>query len=163
MKTRKRVQYCPLPHDRPLTGSESGTVCKLLDRILVVVDPAAAAHPCIDKAMHMAPTGSTVELYARDAELNLSESWAGESRVAEYKEIQRQRQLQELERLAAPLRLAGLRVETTCERGRPLEDGIRQHIIRTRPDLVIAQCPVGGVALQLLQQIDCELLVMNPC
>ncbi|MEO8307358.1 MAG: universal stress protein [Pseudomonadota bacterium] len=107
-------------------------------RILVVVDPTATTHPCIQKAMRIArATASTVELYVCEAELNLPESWAGESRLTEYWQITRQRQLEELNRLAAPLRAAGIEVETVCERHPPLEEGIGRHIVHSRPDLVV--------------------------
>lgn len=109
-----------------------------LRRILVVVDPTAQQQPALDKAALLAArSGSSLELHVCDVDDQTPDSWAGGSRMEEYRELRRQRQLQEFDRLAAPLRASAMRVDTSWQWHAPLERGIGHHVIRSQPDLVI--------------------------
>jgi universal stress protein E len=156
-------QLCPLHDDhRPQ-----------LRKILVVVDPTASTHPCVQKAARIAQAcGAALELYMCDAERDLPLGWnQGEDHRAQ-RETRRAGLLSALERLAEPLRAAGLVVRTECEWSVPLEHGIGQHVIRTRPDLVVKDThhheltPThGSVALTdwtLIRLLDVPLLLVKP-
>jgi universal stress protein E len=111
-----------------------------LRRILVVVDPTVHQQPALEKAVRIATRhGSRLELYVCDVEQQLPESWAGGSRFEHYRELRRERLLEELGALARPLRASGLAVEIVCEWHAPLEQGIGEHAIRTQPDLVVKE------------------------
>lgn len=107
-------------------------------RILVVVDPTTREQPAVQKAARLAAaSGASLELYVCDVEQAVPESWSGPSRSHEFRELRRQRLLEELERHAQPYRSLGLTVDVACEWHAPLEEGIGHHVIRARPDLVI--------------------------
>jgi universal stress protein E len=125
-------------HPRYLRYTERGTSGELIQKILVVVDPTAIRHPCIDKAARLAECfGSTVELYICDVDQSLPESWAGGTTLAQYRGVLRERRLAMLESLAAPLRARGIHVLTESHWHAPLERGIVDHAIRTQADLVV--------------------------
>jgi universal stress protein E len=82
----------------------------------------------------------------------------------------RERNLQELEYLARPLRERGLEVTTVAEWHPPLEEGIGHHVIRTNPDLVIKEthwhAAMPRVSLTrtdwiLIRQIPAPLLLVR--
>ncbi|MEO8065184.1 MAG: universal stress protein [Pseudomonadota bacterium] len=143
-----------------------------IEKILVVVDPTAVEHPCVEKAARIAARlGSSIELYICDDVQSLPDSWAGTSKQAEYRELRRQRFAEALVDLATPLRARGLIVTTLCEWGVPLEKGIGEHVVRTRPDLVIKDThrhrlptrgPVTSTDLRLISQIPAPLLLVRP-
>lgn len=112
----------------------------MIENILVVVDPTATSHPCVDKAARIAQGfGSTLELFIGDVEQG------GGSTFLDYRKNLRERRLATLETLAAPLRARGIHVRTESQWHVPLEQ-------------------VGAVstASQVLEQTDCDLLVMTP-
>lgn len=85
-------------------------------KILVVVDPAVHAQPALEKAARLAlRCAARLELYVCDVEQDLPESWADGGRSDEFRDLKRRRLLEELERLAAPLRERGLAVDCLCE------------------------------------------------
>lgn len=109
-----------------------------LRKIMVVVDPTAHAQPALRKALRIAAgCRSSLELYVCDTQQNIPESWAGGARADEYREMMRRRLLEELNRLAEPIKAQGLQVNTVCEWHALLEQGIGHHVIRSRPDLVV--------------------------
>jgi universal stress protein E len=138
-------------------------------RILVVVDPVADAHPCIEKAARIALTcRSELEMYICDAEQDFKPEFPdlGLAWAVRHEEL-----LEKLDRLAMPLRERGLAVDVKCERGASLEQGIGYHVLRTRPDLVVKDThrhgsPArGNVALTdwiLMRQISVPLLLVRP-
>lgn len=141
-------------------------------RILVVVDPTTREQPGIEKAARLAAaSGAGLELYVCDIEQQVPESWSGPSRSQEYRELRRQRLLEELQHLAAPYRARGLAVDVGCEWHAPLEEGIGHHVIRTRPDLVIKSTQRHPAAPRvamtrtdwtLIRQVPAPLLLMGP-
>lgn len=132
-------------------------------RILVVVDPTAYTHPVLEKAARLAANcGSSLELYICDEGQSPPESWAGESRKGEYRELMRKRHLQDLERLASPLRAQGLAVTTASEWHAPLHEGIGHHVIRTMPDLVIKETHPHGAMPSTFSRTDWLLIRQLP-
>ena len=141
-------------------------------RILVVVDPTTQQQPALDKAVRIAAhCGSSLELYVCDVDQDIPDSWAGGSHLKEYRELRRQRLLEELAALAKPLRVRGLAVECVCEWHAPLEQGIGHHVIRTRPDLVVKDThghpPLSHAVLSrtdwnLIRQVPAPLLLVHP-
>lgn len=106
-----------------------------IQKILVVVDPAAVRHSCIEKGARLAlGLGSTLELYICDSDDNVAESWTS---LSQYRSMLRERRLALLEALAAPIRERGVHVRTESEWHAPLEQGIVEHAIRSRADLVL--------------------------
>lgn len=141
-------------------------------RILVVVDPTAREQPALQKAARLAAaSGASLELYVCDIEQQVPESWSGPSRSQEYRELRRQRLLEELQHLAEPLRARGLKVDVGCEWHAPLEEGIGHHVIRTRPGLVIKSTQRHPAAPRvamtrtdwtLIRQVPAPLLLVGP-
>ena len=111
----------------PLTEHTAAAAVPTIAKILVVVDPTATVHPCIEKAVRIATRlGSALELYICDADEH-----------SENREHRRQQFAEMLVELAAPLRARGLIVTTVCEAHAPLPRGIGEHVVRSKPDLVI--------------------------
>ena len=147
---------------------EAGTAGSLA-RILVVVDPTANSHPCIDKAARVALScHSKLELYIcdvdQDAEPEIPDR--GLAQAVRHDEL-----LEKLDSLAMPLRARGLEVNVTCERHAPVEQGIGYHVLRTRPDLVVKDThrnqfsALGPTMLTdwiLMRQIPAPLLLVRP-
>ncbi|MEO8019780.1 MAG: universal stress protein [Pseudomonadota bacterium] len=130
-----------------------------IERILVIVDPTATEHPCIEKAARIAVgLGSPIELFICDVE-------------PADREQRRRNLLEQLSDLAAPLRERGLIVSVEYQWHAPLERGITQHVIRTKPGLVVkdahrhsalAQSPVTQTDLMLMSLIPVPLLLVRP-
>jgi len=150
----KPDQLCPAASHSALSGLRS---------ILVVVDPTASLHPCVDKAARIAQaSGAALELYICDAESD------------DHRAVREQRRaglLSALERLAEPLRARGLVVNTECERRVPLEHGIARRILSTQPDLVVKdshhhQQPTRGILTRtdwiLIRLLEKPLLLVRP-
>jgi universal stress protein E len=145
----------------PLEDLAAPAVIPSIEKILVVVDPTASAHPCIEKAVRIAARlGSALELFICDAEQSPPES----------RELRRQQFAETLVELAAPLRARGLIVTTACEHQSPLEQGIGEYVIRTKPDLVIKDThrdrstARGAFALTdwtLINQVPANLLLVR--
>jgi universal stress protein E len=130
----------PAPHPHAVRHAERGSFQAAIQKILVVIDPTASEQPALEKAARIAAScRGSLELYVCDVEQDIPESWVGGSRSAEYREILRQRLLQDLGRLAGPLRARGLDVTTVCEWHAPVEEGIGHHVIRTQPGLVVKE------------------------
>jgi universal stress protein E len=104
----------------------------VIENILVVVDPTATSHLCIEKAARLAQGfGSTLELFIGDVEQG------GGTAFLDYRKRLRKQRLAVLEALAVPLRERGLHVKTESQWHVPLEQGIVEHAIRNRVDLVV--------------------------
>jgi universal stress protein E len=133
-------------------------------RILVVVDPTADTHPCVEKAARLAlGCGATLELFVCDVhqENDAAERTAREDRA-----------LGMLQQLARDLRPRGLEVDCRCEWHAPLEIGIGLRAIRTNADLVVkdthrhALTALGGgyglTDWTLIRQLAVPLLLVRP-
>jgi universal stress protein E len=137
---------------------------RIIERILVVVDAGASAHPCVSKAARIAEgCGATLELYVCDT--------LQEGDVAE-RAARDERALALLDRLASDLRARGLTVETHSEWHAPLEQGIGLRVLHSNPDLVVKDTHQhhlapsrGGYGLTdwtLIRQIPVPLLLVRP-
>jgi universal stress protein E len=132
-------------------------------RVLVVVDPTAATHPCIDKATRIAlHCGAEIELYVCDTgQDGPGVSAARQARLDQHRHA--------LEQLARPLRAQGLTVETCSEWNAPLELGVGLHVIRTQPDLVVkdshrhepSRAPITFTDWILIRQVPAPLLLVR--
>ena len=141
-----------------------------LQRIMVVVDPASVAQPALDKAVQIAMRfNSSLELYVGDVQQDIPESWVGDARSREYKDLMRKRAQDELRRLAAPVASLGLKVSAAFEWDAPLQQGIEHHVFRTRPDLVVKErhrhalvgTSVSRTDWILIQQVAAALLLVH--
>ena len=141
-----------------------------LERILVVVDPGAVAQPALEKAVQVAMHfNSSLELYVDDIQQDIPESWVGDARSREYRDLMRKRAQDELQRLAGPVRGRGLQVSATYEWQAPPQQGFGQHAFRTRPDLVVKerhrQAPAGTSVSRtdwiLIQEVPAALLLVH--
>jgi len=135
-----------------------------ITHILVVVDPTASEHPCVDKAARIAAgCGATLELFVCDVQQD------GEPSERNLREEQA---LALLERLAAGLRARGLTVEYRTEWHAPLEQGIGLRVLHSNADFVVKDThrhPLapgrGGYGLTdwtLIRQIPVPLLLVRP-
>jgi universal stress protein E len=165
------VSSIPGPHPAALRYAERHFSHRAIQKIVVVVDPTASAHPCIEKAARIAAScKSSIELYVCDVEQGIPDSWAGGDAATRYRALRRKQYLDELERLAAKLRLRGIAVTCAYEYYSPVEHGITKHVISTRPDLVLKtlqrRFPVPGSGLtdtdrNLIRLLDAPLLLVR--
>ena len=108
-----------------------------LENILVIVDPTAEQHPCVEKAALLAlKLAARLELYVCDTKASR------EARLAAHMREQSDRPFvidlkSKLEYLAAPLRERGLDVTTEVECGDPLHVALVDRAQRTTADLVV--------------------------
>ena len=126
----------------------------MIENILVIVDPTAASHPCIEKAARIAlGFGSTLDLFICDVEQG------GGAAFADYRQKLRERRLSMLEALAAPLRAQGIHVKTDSQWHVPLESA--PHLA---DEVVSAQERTAARERQRteVEQTDCDLLAVKP-
>jgi universal stress protein E len=128
----------PALHPHAFRYAERCAGENVIQKILVVIDPTAIAHACLEKAARLASAcGASLELFICESDEDLPESWAGGTTLAQYRGIARERRIAQLAALAAPLRASGLSVNTSIEWHAPLAEGIVQHAIRSAADLVV--------------------------
>jgi universal stress protein E len=137
---------------------------RLMHKILVVVDPTASRWPSVEKAARIARgVGAALELYVCDVDQDVPEGRSDASGIADHRARLRARRLETLERLAVPLREAGLTVTTAAEWHAPLEEGIGHHVIRTAPDLVVKDTHWrAAVPRAMLTRTDTNLIRQIP-
>ncbi len=105
-------------------------------RILVVVDPTALAHPAIERAAWLARAApSTLELFICDYVSNLADT--RDDKTADARATRLARYKARLEQLAGPLVAEGLKVTVDCRWDRPLHDGIVRKAVDSGADLVV--------------------------
>jgi universal stress protein E len=130
-------------------------------RILVAVkDPGANSLPAVAKAARIARAcGAHLELFhALKASVWANNSTAYETALLDLQRTQRQQYLQRLGRIAARVRLHGIKVSTTVEYDYPAYDAIVRQARTTSADLIVASRGAGG----LLRLTDWELLRQSP-
>jgi len=135
-------------------------------RILVAVkDPAARSSPAVAKAAQLAKAfGSKIELF-HDLTTTLYSGFPGgiDSDAPAFQREHQAARLEQLEKLAAPLRHRGLRVSTAAEWDYPAHEAIVRRAIATKADLIVAQQHPGKHRLTwLLRYADWELLRLSP-
>lgn len=133
-------------------------------KILVVVDPTARDHACVEKAARIAAgVGADLELFVCDI---LQEDDSATRAARDEQAIAL------LQTLAAPLRGRGLGVECRTEWHSPLEQGVGLRVLRSNADLVVKDthhhaidAVGGGYGLTdwtLIRQIPVPLLLVRP-
>lgn len=135
-------------------------------RILVAVkDPAARRQPVVQKAAQLAAgLGAQLELFHAICEpLFVDAALMTGKPLKTVEDEWRQRHLERLERIAAPLRASGLKVTTTCEWDHPAFEAVVRRAQHARCDLIVAERHAKKhVAPWLLRFNDWELLRRSP-
>jgi universal stress protein E len=151
-------------HPDALRYAERAVGHNVIQKILVVVDPAAQVHACIEKASRLAMSfGSTIELFVCDVDQAVPDNVAGSTTTAQFRGLMREGRVAALETLAAPLRSRGVSVTTTSSWHPQLDVGIVQHAIRSSADLVVKDASVTAATEgDLIQQIPMPLLLVRP-
>lgn len=108
-------------------------------KILVVVDPTATEHPCIDAAAWLAESVSAdLELFICDYDSSIS---GDRTSTANLEQPAREGLLRtfkrRLEDLAGPLRSRGLKVDVDVAWDHPLVDGIVRKVVASAPWMVV--------------------------
>lgn len=108
-------------------------------KILVLLDIASPLQAAVTAAARLArEKPATVELYDCGPAQYLAPGWAdGSVATLQYRAMLRERRLQDLERLARPLRSSGIEVTTVSEECSPLGAAIAQHIEAAAPDVIV--------------------------
>ena len=159
-------------HPNAVRYAERNFAHNAIQKILVIVDPRATTHPCIEKAARLASAfGSSLELYACEVDDAVPESWAGGTSTIAYRGLMRERRIADLEALANPLRARGLGVITESEAKSPFEETVVAHAIRAQADLVIkdverypsfSRTPAAQSDWILIRQMPVPLLLVKP-
>jgi universal stress protein E len=140
---------------------------RAIRRIVVAIkDPEARSLPAVAKAAQLARAlGAEMELFhAIDAPLhvNLADLRGGQD-VKELEGDWRKRRLRQLDRAAARVSDAGLKVTTAVEWDYPGYAAVIRRARRIRADLIVAERHVGRhVVPWLLHMTDWELLRLSP-
>jgi universal stress protein E len=105
-------------------------------RILVVIDPTASFHPCLERAAWLARcTKASVELFISDHAPHLEDQRSPPARDARTAALERHRA--RLEQLADPLRAEGSSVATDVRWDYPLHDSIVKKALECGADVVL--------------------------
>src|SRR6185437_1570828 len=135
-------------------------------RILVAVkEPGAITLPAVAKAARIAQAcGAHLELFhALKASIWANTPDAYEEAVRDLYKTQHHHYVQRLERVAARLRVHGLKVTTAVEYDYPAYDAIIRRALHINADLIVARRHCGRSAISsLLRLTDWELLRHSP-
>ena len=106
---------------------------------MVLLDTASPRHEAIEEAARLAQQQcSTVELYDCGMGQYLAPGWAEDTALyGQYLALLHERRLEDLERLARPLRSCGIAVTTVAEEHAPLAEAIVEHIAQAMPDVIV--------------------------
>lgn len=131
--------------------------------ILVIVDPTASEHPCVQKAALLASAfDARIELYVCDTKA------AREARLLAERKKDPARLLDVnlkpmLESLAQPLRAKGLDVSTDCEFSDSLAHGLLDRALRTCAELIIKDTHHHSLVKRtLISNTDWQLIRGTP-
>jgi universal stress protein E len=150
-------------HPDALRYAERGVSRNVIQKILVIVDPAAQTHLCIEKAARLAMSfGSTIELFACDVVPEVPDNVAGSTTTAQFRGLMREERVAALETLAAPLRSRGVSITTTSHWCPQLDVGIVEHAIRSGADLVMKDVSASAeIDWSLIRQVPMPLLLVR--
>lgn len=129
--------------------------------VMVIVDPTREESAAVGKAAHIAAAaGARLTLYLCDFSPELDASrFYDSATLAVATEPALEAHHLHLDRLAGPLRIAGLDVHTQVEFHNPLHEGILEAIRRLQPDLVVKDTHYHGVLKRtLLGNTDWRLI-----
>jgi hypothetical protein len=106
---------------------------------MVLLDTASPRHEAVGEAGRLAQQqSSTVELYDCGMGQCLAPGWAEDAGLyGQYLALLHERRLEDLERLARPLRSCGIAVTTVAEQHAPLAEAIIEHIAQAMPDVIV--------------------------
>jgi nucleotide-binding universal stress UspA family protein len=110
-------------------------------KILVLLDALSPCAAALREAALLAQRdAASLELYDCGVDPQLPPGWAEPDDAAEvYRALLHDRRLDDLERLARPLRSRGIQVSTCVEERAPLEDAIVSHLAQAAPDLILIE------------------------
>jgi universal stress protein E len=135
-------------------------------RILVAVkNPDADTLPALDKAAQLArASGAQLELFHAISErLSADAAVFVEGGIAGAERRRRERIEAQLDKLARRLRAKGLTVAVTSEWDYPVYEAIVRQALRSRADLIVAECHAGRRGAPWLMHVtDWELLRTSP-
>ena len=134
-----------------------------IDNILVIVDPTAAEHPCVDKAGLLAlKLSARLELFVCETRASREARLAAHARGrSQAPSVVNTKAL--LEALAGPLRAGGLDVTTETECADPLHVGLVGRTQRTSAALVVKDTHHHSLAQRtLLSNTDWNLIRSCP-
>jgi universal stress protein E len=107
-------------------------------RILVVIDPTASFHPCLERAAWLARcTKASVELFISDHAPHLEDARSASASAADARAAAVDRHRARLEQLAEPLRAEGSSVAIDVRSDYPLHDSIVRKAHESGADLVL--------------------------
>lgn len=168
---RLLLDNLPPLHPNAVRYAERDLARDVVQKILVVVDPTASAHPCVEKAARLAASfGSSLELFICDAEMAGPGPGAASLSREQRHAVLREQRMALLEPLAAPLRARGIHVTTESVWQVPLTLGIVTHAIRSGADLVVkdthahapsTHMPTVQTDWILIRQVPVPLLLVH--
>lgn len=139
---------------------------RALRRILVAVkDPDAKSLPAVEKGAQLArASGAELEVFHAITERLSADACAYlKGGIVEAEQSRRKQYVDQLEKIAAPLRKAGLIVDVSVKWDYPAYEAIVRQARRSRADLIVAECHAGRrLAPWLLHVTDWELLRTSP-
>jgi len=137
-----------------------------IHRILVAIkDPGARSIPAVAKAARLAHAcGAHLELFhSIKASVYVNTPAAYEEALLDLYDTQRRQYLQRLGKIAARLRLHGIKVSTAVEYDYPTHDAIVRRAFLIKADLIVAGSHADRhAAAGLLRLTDWELLRHSP-
>jgi universal stress protein E len=132
--------------------------------LLAVKDPSTQSPATVDKAIQLSRSlGASLELFHSIT----TQVYAGldleEGRLAELKSLSLVQNRARLDALAKRGREAGVSITTAVEWDYPPHEAVVRRVLKSKADLIIAECHQGRrVAPLLLQVADWELLRYSP-
>jgi hypothetical protein len=141
-----------------------------LQRLLVVMEPAAGVHSVMEKAARLVATHNTVvDLFVCDVDVGLPDNWAGGRRSQEYRELLRERRRYEIEASASELQACGARLSITYAWEHAPTGGLIAHAQRSLPSLIVKgsrrrmaqRDPLASGDLRLLRETTAPVLFVG--
>lgn len=144
-----------------------------IESIMVVIDPTADSQPGLDRAVHIAEkTGAALELFVCYYDSVLSgKPFFDDKGLQKSRKVALERQLESLEKMAAPLRERGLSVSVDAVWEQPLDEGIVRKALKDRPDLLVKDTHhhsalkrsiFSNTDWNLIRSCACPLLLVKP-
>jgi universal stress protein E len=139
---------------------------RTIRQILVAIkDPTAKSLPAVTKAAQIARAGGAgLELFHSLSDpLYVDIFGSAQKNLKQIEQEGRLRSLEQLERVAAPLRKQGIEVTVSAQWDFPAYEAIVRRANRIRADFIVAERHAGRhIAPGLLQLTDWELLRLSP-
>ncbi len=136
-----------------------------LTKILVVVDPDSEIQLAVNKGIKLAKlAGAELQLFMADYSRYLEDGYFFDPvRARKLRQEHREKQLNDLEQIAEPIRAQGLEVSVSYAWGNPSYEEIVRTVGEANPSLVIKSSqPHKKIASTLLSNQDWELIRYCP-